>query len=1459
LLIFFIAQTPDDRFSVVADFSRLLPSMAEGASNTNKALEKSLELMISIFTKRISLDSEDVPCTPCCTPDHYDLTIDDISSWKEVDKQEQEQVLLSIGMPYDDDSHLDRQRQIPKIGHLDMVNAMEEMLMDMVNHLEYAASLHIPSVTWESYGSISVTCASRLSRVLQRLQSMEDTTSLNLSLSDNDHQQNDLSATLKLLASLWMINQWVYGETMKLQAKFDDGVTMTRIRLVAAISSTLARVIDFTKTNYSLFRENVYALRKQIFFSKRLYHMLRCSDTCYNDSSLRCNDEMPNDIVNGEDLDHQLSNCVDYERHSLDQYIQNMKDMKGETVTLKDGLRQSVANLVVEVDGWIQECNTHYAEIETTWNDDAPITLNEVTFEKSGSLERHLSNIISAMERLQDQCLQASGQASHFDLLRRLRESRIKIMDMEPRLDLTKKRMQVLEKYQSWEGLYSSIMLKIVDADEHIDSMLEERDIWAAKVENGYVDENCSTLLQQESSLESLMHDMGLENVSEAFDDFEETAASTILRLPNRMYERQQSLLSEFMRLQSRLQFTISISQQQSQVGEIQRHVVELRHTCNQLQQSSLQQLSIERLEELCTQLVSTMVRGHTSVHYPESLADDLVRRNSRVNQQVRSGIGTLQLSLISMLDELKSLIERCQRQREVQKTIEQIKVIAGRHRRLLQSRITSFEQSPVNLNARMSLQDLNEIDKSTYNLQDLTEQPFSMCTKSQMTLLQSSEEGRAIYHTQMQDISKLVEHLMSIQQKRHVSLDIMRFRSIWEYRYQDCATSLGAIIEKLPIIMRWIWRFHNKDVDFEPINLVDLTSGSLTDQMSKEQLAYDMFKKHYNDLSEAGTEDITVILADAGHRHENLAQMAEVVALVEVIHKDRLEQRSHVQHLRDIHSDLTQQLNELHERLQGAISQEDSDDTPCFASDIEDVQSKLKDFDDWCLDSALYPDCQQHTLLPHDYILELIQCNEDVRYYVNQLQDILCQKFNGIVESNKVYCDVVSLLQEQDEFQDRCNKCQHQVSKFNLDHVLLDDPVPQDLNTTFALVQCLAVQSEMKMLSKFANGLAEKFKALVDRLSKLGWPQTSYISLIIRSSRVCELARALVLALHRTTNATLALQLRQTWETWWNSAKEKLEQCISTLEGSQQFLMEPSARSSSIDSAEQMFRITVQTDVASSNFGFRNVSKAYTCVSQSEGLLPRLQQKHGELRRLVSKVEWLLAKGRGHGEHMHSRARKLSSPNSLETRSRKISLPTRKSSSFNDQLTASRSAVVSSKSSSTRSRPSISSRSGHRNPRQLYIPDPANVLDVEVGRIINESPYQISIKAVPGEVGRYWFGDVQPKLAYCRILKSSMVMVRVGGGWTELTQFLRNHALLEGNFIPRERSLTEDEGLREGFIRTHRANAPLARNSKNRPEQYGIKDGDRFIVGNGIEVKMTRAQDERTVPRSSRPNHLQN
>ncbi|KAF9285990.1 Spectrin beta chain, non-erythrocytic 2 [Mortierella alpina] len=51
---------------------------------------------------------------------------------------------------------------------------------------------------------------------------------------------------------------------------------------------------------------------------------------------------------------------------------------------------------------------------------------------------------------------------------------------------------------------------------------------------------------------------------------------------------------------------------------------------------------------------------------------------------------------------------------------------------------------------------------------------------------------------------------------------------------------------------------------------------------------------------------------------------------------------------------------------------------------------------------------------------------------------------------------------------------------------------------------------------------------------------------------------------------------------------------------------------------------------------------------------------------------------------------------------------------------------------------------------------------------------------SISGEVGRYVFGDVEPKVCYCRILRSRKVMVRVGGGWSELSKFMEDHASLE-------------------------------------------------------------------------------
>ncbi|GAN09329.1 hypothetical protein MAM1_0260d08855 [Mucor ambiguus] len=198
----------------------------------------------------------------------------------------------------------------------------------------------------------------------------------------------------------------------------------------------------------------------------------------------------------------------------------------------------------------------------------------------------------------------------------------------------------------------------------------------------------------------------------------------------------------------------------------------------------------------------------------------------------------------------------------------------------------------------------------------------------------------------------------------------------------------------------------------------------------------------------------------------------------------------------------------------------------------------------------------------------------------------------------------------------------------------------------------------------------------------------------------------------------------------------------------------------------------------------------------------------------------------------------------------------------------------------------------------ETYVADPKNDLDVALGDIINDSPYKVLVKMVPGEVGKYWFGDVNPKLAYCRILRSRMVMVRVGGGWVELSQFLSDHALLEGGqFVSHKGSRaslppTPSGVTLDGFLNTtvgrnapqvnrgangmvsirgggggngHQANGngPALRESRSTPYHrgispgpgaygHGIKTGNKFLVtvdgdGNRVEVKMTKAKSKET------------
>ena len=70
---------------------------------------------------------------------------------------------------------------------------------------------------------------------------------------------------------------------------------------------------------------------------------------------------------------------------------------------------------------------------------------------------------------------------------------------------------------------------------------------------------------------------------------------------------------------------------------------------------------------------------------------------------------------------------------------------------------------------------------------------------------------------------------------------------------------------------------------------------------------------------------------------------------------------------------------------------------------------------------------------------------------------------------------------------------------------------------------------------------------------------------------------------------------------------------------------------------------------------------------------------------------------------------------------------------------------------------------------RKKYIPNKKNRLDVAVGRIVNTLPVHVSIEHVSGgggdggwedKSGRYWIGDEDPRLCFCRILRSQTVMV---------------------------------------------------------------------------------------------------
>jgi hypothetical protein len=81
--------------------------------------------------------------------------------------------------------------------------------------------------------------------------------------------------------------------------------------------------------------------------------------------------------------------------------------------------------------------------------------------------------------------------------------------------------------------------------------------------------------------------------------------------------------------------------------------------------------------------------------------------------------------------------------------------------------------------------------------------------------------------------------------------------------------------------------------------------------------------------------------------------------------------------------------------------------------------------------------------------------------------------------------------------------------------------------------------------------------------------------------------------------------------------------------------------------------------------------------------------------------------------------------------------------------------------------------------PRKPYVANPKSKLDVAVGDVVNNLPDDVDIKIEVAQEtwqdrsGKYWIGSEDPRLCFCRILRSQTVMVRVGGGWMELSKWV--------------------------------------------------------------------------------------
>lgn len=210
------------------------------------------------------------------------------------DDQENEQVYLSIGQSLSNTIEVNDQvhkgQKSYQAGNPNTVHAMEELLMSLLDHLDFTASLYLPSILWDNQSSISAICASRLYRMIHQLSTIPSAAPLISSLHDNDQQHSDMETFQKLMSSMVLIGQWVYSESIEMQKGLNTKAMSDKAQLIAMISNNLAQTLNNVKTDFSLFRSSLIELRRLVDHSQRSHHLIRCPNTCYTDHIVSCED-----------------------------------------------------------------------------------------------------------------------------------------------------------------------------------------------------------------------------------------------------------------------------------------------------------------------------------------------------------------------------------------------------------------------------------------------------------------------------------------------------------------------------------------------------------------------------------------------------------------------------------------------------------------------------------------------------------------------------------------------------------------------------------------------------------------------------------------------------------------------------------------------------------------------------------------------------------------------------------------------------------------------------------------------------------------------------------------------------------------------------------------------------------------------------------------------------------------